>query len=113
MRTTEEIAMICHEVNRGLCQGIGDFSQPAWEDAPDWQKDSARNGVNAVMEGKVVNPEDSHQNWATEKIAAGWKYGDVKDPEKKEHPCLVDFHELPADQQLKDALFLTVVEYLK
>src|SRR5687767_13476949 len=109
----EKIAEICHEVNRGLCLGLGDDSQPRWEDAPDWQKNSAMDGVAAILEGKIQNPEDSHDSWAQQKYRDGWQYGPIKNPDKKEHPCLVPFHELPADQQLKDALFLTVVEYLR
>ena len=37
----EQIARVCHEVNRAYCRAIGDESQPAWEDAPDWQQRSA------------------------------------------------------------------------
>jgi hypothetical protein len=44
-----------------------------------------------------------------EKKADGWVYGEVKDPEKKEHPCLVEYEELPKDQQAKDSLFIAVV----
>ena len=31
--------------NRAYCQMIGDNSQSTWEDAPEWQKQSARKGV--------------------------------------------------------------------
>ena len=31
--TEQEIARVCHEVNRAYCQAIGDNSQPTWEDA--------------------------------------------------------------------------------
>jgi hypothetical protein len=41
----EEIAKVAHEVNRAYCQAIGDNSQPTWEEAPGWQRDSAINGV--------------------------------------------------------------------
>lgn len=109
----QEIARICHEVNRGLCIGLGDNSQPAWEDAPDWQKESAVNGVTAIVEGRVNAPEDSHNGWSREKIEAGWTYGEVKDPAAKTHPCLVPFHDLPPAQQLKDMLFLQTVWALR
>lgn len=104
----EQIAKTCHEVNRAYCQSLGDNSQPDWKDAPDWQKQSAINGVKFHMENPEAKPEDSHKSWLKEKETAGWKYGTVKDAEKKEHPCFVPYNELPVEQQLKDALFIAV-----
>nr|WP_262568797.1 hypothetical protein [Endozoicomonas gorgoniicola] len=40
-------------------------------------------------------------------------YGEVKDPAKKEHPCVVPFSKLPVEQQAKDFLFRQVVHSLK
>jgi hypothetical protein len=108
-----EIAKICHEVNRGLCFGLGDYSQTSWEVAPDWQKDSAMDGVEAILRGAITKPEDSHENWLQAKHAEGWKWGAVKDPDKKEHPCMVAFDELPPEQQLKDTLFFATVQALR
>lgn len=103
------IARACHEVNRGYCQFLGDDPQPAWEDAPQWQKDSAMNGVRMHIAHPEAGPQASHASWYVEKEAAGWKYGPVKDPEKKEHPCMVPFEELPREQQAKDWIFRAVV----
>ena len=44
-----------------------------------------------------------------EKLKDGWKFGEVKNPETKEHPCMVAYEELPKEQQTKDALFISVV----
>ncbi len=108
----EKIARICHEVNRGYCRSIGDDSQPSWEEAPEWQKESVVNGVNFHLENETT-PEQSHENWMAEKVAAGWVYGPIKDPEKKEHPCMVAYQELPAEQRTKDYLFKAVVDTFK
>ena len=104
-----EVARVCHEVNRAYCESIGDMSQPKWEDAPDWQKESAYNGVRYHSENPNSEPADSHNNWRAEKEADGWVYGDVKDPEKKTHPCMVDYDDLPQAQKTKDYLFIAVV----
>lgn len=101
------IAAACHMVNRAYCIGIGDNSQPRWEEAPEWQRDSARNGVRAVLNGGTAySPEDSHKSWLAQKQAEGWTFGPVKDPEKKQHPCMVPYAELPEEQRRKDTLFL-------
>jgi hypothetical protein len=108
MATQDQIAKVAHEVNRAYCAAIGDLSQPAWEDAPDWQRSSAIKGVQEVM-----TPEQRHESWLADKREAGWKYGPVKDPEKKEHPCFVPYAELPLEQRVKDYLFGAVVAAMK
>lgn len=108
----QEIARVCHEVNRAYCQSLGDNSQPAWEDAPQWQKDSALLGVQLHLGGDH-GPEASHESWMAQKLADGWKYGAVKDPEAKEHPCIVPFDQLPKEQQAKDFIFRAVVHALR
>lgn len=104
----EQVAKIAHEVNRAYCKAIGDDSQPSWDDAPDWQKQSAVNGVNFHHANPDAGPSASHESWLAEKQAAGWKYGPVKDPDIKEHPCFVPYDDLPLEQRVKDYLFSAV-----
>ena len=108
----EQIARVAHEVNRAYCQSLGDNSQPKWEDAPEWQRVSVRMGVDLHTMGEF-GPEAGHVSWMKQKLDDGWKYGPVKDPDKKEHPCLVPFDDLPVDQQAKDFIFRAVVNALK
>lgn len=105
----EQIAQVVHEANRAYCVTIGDNSQVSWEEAPEWQRESARKGVIGILNGEIVKPSDSHASWLAEKERTGWKYGPVKDAEKKEHPCMVPYHELSVDQQVKDHLFFAIV----
>ena len=108
----ETIAAIAHEANRVYCESIGDFSQPLWRDAPAWQTDSAIAGVKAIRDGTVTKPSDSHVSWSEQKLREGWQYGPVKNPDRKEHPCLVPFNMLPFSQQIKDHIFFNVVSGL-
>lgn len=107
-----QIARICHETNRAYCQTLGDFSQEVWDIAPEWQKESAIKGVQFHLAGDHP-PSASHESWYAEKERTGWKYGPVKNPEAKEHPCMVPFDQLPPEQQLKDKLFKAIVEVFK
>lgn len=110
MRYTEEqIAQACHEVNRAFCVAIGDVSQPPWNAAPQWQRNSALDGVRKHLDGSICTPEQSHESWLEHKRKEGWKFGPVKDTEKREHPCCVPYAELPPEQRAKDALFAAVV----
>lgn len=108
----EQIARVCHEVNRAYCQSLGDMSQPAWEDAPQWQKDSAMLGVKLHTENNVGS-EASHESWMAQKISEGWVYGPTKDPVAKTHHCIVPFDMLPREQQAKDFIFRAVVHALR
>lgn len=107
------IARLAHEVNRGYCASLGDYSQPAWEDAPEWQRQSAIHGVEfhlkAIAEGRDLKPSDSHDAWLKEKAEQGWKFGLVKDADKKEHPCFVPYDQLPQEQRSKDFIFGAVI----
>lgn len=108
----EWVASVAHEINRAYCQSIGDDSQPEWHDAPEWQRESAINGVKFHIENPDATPEASHQNWYEHKAADGWTYGEVKDPEVKTHPCFRAYSELPQEQRSKDYLFRAVVHAL-
>lgn len=111
--TIEQIAKVAHELNKAYCESIGDTSQPTWEDASDWQKSSAVNGVKFHLENPTAGPSASHDSWLKQKEEEGWKYGEVKDPEKKEHPCFVPYEKLPTEQKAKDHIFRQVIHSLK
>jgi len=108
----ELIARACHEVNRCWCEFNGDHSQKPWDEAPDWQRHSAVNGVWFHIRNPDAGDSASHDNWMAQKKAEGWTYGPVKDEVKKEHPCMVPFEDLPREQQFKDRLFRTTVQAL-
>lgn len=103
------IAKICHEANRIYCESIGDLSQPKWEDAPDWQVTSARDGVLFHIDNPSASVSASHEQWMGHKVRDGWIYGEKKDAEAKTHPCMVPFDELPPSQQTKDYIFRAIV----
>lgn len=110
--TPEQIARIAHQINRAYCQALGDNTQPHWDNAPEWQRSSAINGVNFHISNPDAGPDHSHNAWLKEKEANGWKYGPVKNPDTKEHPCFVPYDQLPAEQKAKDYLFRAVVHEL-
>ena len=109
----EQIAELAHETNRKYCQLIGDESQPKWKNAPAWQVLSAISGVKFHIENPGASPSRSHEEWLKEKKTDGWKYGKVKDADKKEHPCYVPYNELPLEQRIKDTLFTSIVSAMR
>ena len=101
-------ARVAHEANRAYCQAIGDDSQLPWDDAPQWQRYSAINGVRFHRANPGATPENSHESWLAEKVANGWEYGPVKDAEAKKHPCCVPFDDLPVAQKANDFIFRAI-----
>lgn len=112
MDNVEKIAKVCHEVNRAYCDSLGDNSQPRWEDAPEWMRQSAIAGVKHHVANPETTPQGSHEVWLEHKRADGWKFGPVKDAEKKEHPCFLPYSELKESDKAKDYIFRAVVKQL-
>ncbi|AYO54397.1 RyR domain-containing protein [Acinetobacter wuhouensis] len=110
---TVAIAMLCHSINAAYCQSLGDDSQVTWDDAPEWQQQSVIAGVEMHLANPNATPEQSHESWYAQKQAEGWTYGEIKDVEKKEHPCFLPYDELPLEQKAKDYLFRVTVHLMK
>lgn len=104
-----QIAAVCHAANAEWCRQQGDDSQPPWEAAPNWQRDSAINGVAFAVDNPDAGPAASHESWYAEKERNGWVYGETKDVNAKTHPCFRPYVELPIEQRTKDAIFLAIV----
>ncbi|XP_074229379.1 ryanodine receptor 2 isoform X7 [Camelus bactrianus] len=43
--------------------------------------------------------ENIHELWVMNKIELGWQYGPVRDDNKRQHPCLVEFSRLPEQER--------------
>ncbi|MCL2041530.1 MAG: RyR domain-containing protein [Bacteroidales bacterium] len=46
--------------------------------------------------------KNTHDVWAQKRLADGWKYGPERHDERKEHPCLVPYEELPENEKEYD-----------
>lgn len=55
--------------------------------------------------------ENTHEHWARQRLADGWRYGLVRDDENKQHPCLIPYKELPEEEKVYDRQ--TAMETLK
>ena len=108
-----KIAKMCHEANKVWCEINGDSTQKNWEDAEKWQQDSALVGVDFRLANPDAKEDAQHNAWMQDKVNDGCVYGEVKDAEKKTHPCIVPFEQLPEFQQKKDKLFCAIVDALK
>jgi hypothetical protein len=45
---------------------------------------------------------NTHDIWACQRIAEGWRHGPNRDDHQKRHPCLVPYEELPDSEREYD-----------
>lgn len=107
------IAIVCHEANKAWCFVNADESQKNWNDAEEWQRESAIEGVLFRFDNPDAAEDAQHNAWMKSKVDAGWRFGEEKNAGLKTHPCIVPFNELPEFQQKKDKLFCAIVDALK
>ena len=46
--------------------------------------------------------EHAHDIWAKQRLSDGWTYGEKRDDEKKHHPCLIPYADLPDSEKQYD-----------
>jgi len=126
----EDIAKAVHERYVRAAQARGDTvqtnpSMAPWEGLPEQLKDSNRSQVADIgnklrsINCAVVPTTDAapfafrddeldrlarleHERWMRERTQQGWRYGSVRDDQRKLHPDLVDWAELSDESAEKD-----------
>lgn len=110
-----QIARVVHEANRALQIEQDDPTIPvsvSWDDLDEETRRSAVEGVQKILNDPETTAAQSHESWMQFKLDNGWVHGPVKDEEKREHPLLVPYDELPPSQQVKDHLFAAIINAL-
>ena len=64
-----------------------------------------------LLELTEVLAKNTHEVWATQRLAEGWKYGPERNDAEKLHPCLVAYEDLPENERDYDRN--TAMEALK
>lgn len=110
----EQIAEVCHEANRAITKHVADVPvQKSWPEVDAEMRQSAIRGVEFALKNPNATPADQHDAWAADKIASGWTYGETRDNEKKTHPALKAYVDLPEGTRRKDAVFRAIVAALR
>ncbi|MBR4871786.1 MAG: Ryanodine receptor Ryr [Alistipes sp.] len=56
----------------------------------------------SLMELVEVMAKNVHDVWAETRIKDGWRYGETRNDERLEHPCLIPYEELPDSEREYD-----------
>ncbi|MBW3540294.1 MAG: Ryanodine receptor Ryr [Planctomycetes bacterium] len=65
-------------------------------------------GIGSLVERLAKH---NHDVWARQRLKDGWSFGPVRNDDRKEHPCLVPYADLPESE--KDYDRKTALEALK
>lgn len=64
-----------------------------------------------ILELSEQIAENVHEVWAASRMSEGWTYGQERNDELKQHPCLIPYDELPETE--KDYDRNTAIQTLK
>ena len=97
----EELPEEYREANRAQADDIArKIRRVGWEIMPmaDWDEP-----LFAFTAGEMETlAEEEHLRWMGERTASGWTFGETRDDERKRHPSLVPWPDLPETEKDKD-----------
>jgi hypothetical protein len=68
--------------------------------------------LNQLKEGEEELARAEHFRWMTWRVLAGWSWGAKRDNEKKLHPDIVDYDQLPEPTKEKDRVNIRIIPKL-
>lgn len=101
----EAAAQAAYEAARAFGDTVGDPTRPAWDDAPEWQREQVRETVRALAAGARLG--DLYDRWRARMEADGWAWGEVEDVAAKRHPSLRPLSEIPLSHRGKPYVYAT------
>lgn len=104
-----KIAELVHELIR-TWDRLNGVDKPEFSEIDQETLDSTIEGILGIASGSITKPSDSHKAWMLNRLRNGWKYGEVLNRDEKIHPSLVQYHELPEVERIKDHLFFNTVK---
>lgn len=107
----DDIARLAVNTNASYSAALGENVQHWDETSPEIRASIVRGILFALRYNPT--PEQNHQNFLDDRLKEGWTYGPEKNVELKQHPDLIPFEHLPAEQKAKNHIFLSLVSSLK
>lgn len=109
----QRIAQVTHEAMRAWQKANGQAPAPPWSRAPKWMKESSVASVSWRLNNPNAPTSAQHDQWIAQKKTDGWRFGKMKDANKKTHPMMISYRSLPLFERRKDALVNAVVDALR
>jgi len=99
----EYIAQNAYEKTQLCRKNRGDFQDLPWAYLEEWKRNDIINTVwFYLMYYPSQGAEECHNSWVADKFLDGWVYGYALLQDKRQHPNLVPFGQLPVEEQIKN-----------
>jgi len=90
----------------------GDEHRLPWIFATKVEQQSMREVVNLCLKGQLISANQIHDAWVLSYFKAGWKFGPIRDYDKKVHPSLVPYDRLSVFEKTKLELCFSIIKAL-
>lgn len=108
MEQVTEMAKMCHAVHQSYTVVIREPLKH-WHELEQADKDTIIEHIAFLIINAGSDVKAWHDAWVAKMIVAGWKYGPKRSVKSKTHEHLKPFHHLPEKQQVKDAIYHSVI----
>lgn len=107
----ELILTVLHNANAVL-KKLNNEKHEELADMEPARRASIKEAIKHALENDT-SPEESHNKWLATQEALGYKYGIEIDRVNLLHPCMMPYENLPAEQKLKDDMFVAIIQSFK
>jgi hypothetical protein len=105
-------AQIAYKLDQAYQVAISGESRPNWHELkPEDRKNITDRAIYYLTDPNAV-VSSLHERWAHTKYSEGWSYAPQFSEEKKHHPMLVSYADLPLSRRVGDTLFMQTIQTL-
>ncbi len=104
----EQISRLTHEADRAIRSSMGQEIL-GWDRLEATLKLGWRSKVAAFKGPDGITPMMRHESWVSDMTAAGWTLDAVTDGDKKTHPAICPYGDLPDQVHLLDGVFIALI----
>jgi hypothetical protein len=108
----QSLARICYDAIRAYGITIGErYAQ--WEHARAWDRESFADAVAYLLKVPDADLADLHGYWMAARMQRGWQYGPERDVERRLHPALLPWADVPERERLKFEMVYRIVDVFR
>lgn len=104
------LAESVHEATKVFSEQVLSEGKKEWSLLNEAQQRKIMEAVQRTIQQRIEDPVKAHEMWLEDMVKDGWRYGPEHNEEQKTHPCMLKYDALPAGQQTKDHLYLSILK---